>query len=147
MQYYIKTINSNKICPVLGPHEGACHIDRDHMAALSTKQQEFYKDLEEDILQNGMNDPIVCHIGIIPANFTRRPACWIPDGWNLDVDPVCWALGGSRLWVAQKHNMQIKVVLTDANGVTKGKSLTPEAIIEKYPYLRFNRDYGIIPSK
>ncbi|KKN37867.1 hypothetical protein LCGC14_0759090 [marine sediment metagenome] len=75
------------------------------------KNNGFYDKLEESILREGIRNPILVWAGYYPpAKITRLPS-------EMQEDPnkilVCYDSGGSRLSVAQKHNMDIPCIIAD----------------------------------
>lgn len=72
-----------------------------------------YSSLEEDILENGMKNPIVITAG--PPLY--RDWCFVPEEIKNKGEHK-WLFceitnGASRLWVAQKHNMLVNCIIND----------------------------------
>jgi hypothetical protein len=77
---------------------------------LNLKRQ-FYEKLEESILQSGFRNPILACIGWLPEARKK----FLPPGHTPENTLACDRLGGSRLWIAQKHNLDIPVIISDFN--------------------------------
>ena len=73
----------------------------------------FYINLEESILEHGVKNPILVTAGIKGSPLTVRNKHKIPNNIELNDIIVCDRLGGSRLWVAQKHNLKIPCIISD----------------------------------
>lgn len=78
------------------------------------KRNDFYNRLEESILKDGFRNPILVRSGWCPP----RKVQYLPREMEQDPDKilVCDANGGSRLWVAQKHNLNVPCIISDFNG-------------------------------
>lgn len=72
---------------------------------------EWYQSLETDILANGISDPILVVSGLLPPNDLKT----VPK-WSLHNSLFCSILGGSRLFVAQKYDLEIPCIISDFNG-------------------------------
>ena len=80
------------------------HID------LINRQNNFYIKLEKSILKEGFINPILVTAGYVAfANYK------LPIEMQKDMTKAlaCNANGGSRLWIAQKHNMDIPCLISD----------------------------------
>jgi len=76
----------------------------------------FFDKLEASILKEGIRNPIVINAKII-------------DG-EIDFE---MRYGGSRLWVAQKHNMEIACIIADFDNIfPDAEILKPHKIKEKF---------------
>lgn len=108
-KYYSFTIPSEKIYNYSSPeNEGSGHIDR------LNEQNGFFDKLEESILKNGIRNPILVSIGWAPpAIFNRLPQD-IQDNFNDTF--ICFIKGGSRLWVAQRNNIDVPCIVSDFIG-------------------------------
>lgn len=102
MLYKIKyaIVPSNMIKNVMHPSP--------HRLKMMEKQLQFFSKLEKSILENGMRNPIV--ITAKKDNIENR-------------------YGGSRLMIAQKHNMDIPCIIADFDNVfPEAKIITKEEI-------------------
>lgn len=91
----------------------------------------FYKKLEQNVLAEGFRNPILISAGF--ANEGKRGS--YPKEWKNDETKVlvCLRNGGSRLWVAQKHNLDIPCIVADYKNIfPDNKPL--ESIEEIYKY-------------
>jgi len=70
----------------------------------------FYERIEKSILNSGFDDPI-----IIYAGWNRRWKNHPDEIQDLGLENLltCTNTGGSRLWVAQKYNMDIPCMVND----------------------------------
>lgn len=86
-----------------------------------SKTKQFFRNLEKSILANGFRNPIVVSTGLFSEEFKKfEPQInynqyrrRIPPKTNLDEVIACYEYGGSRLWVAQKHKLDIPCVVND----------------------------------
>lgn len=111
---------ANRIFNYIGP-ERVVHNKSDEERATAVRElidrrnkiDNFYDNLEQDILANGVKNPIVVNAGWVPVNileddyFPQR----IRDTGKQIL--VCLQLGGSRLWYAQKYNLNIPCIVND----------------------------------
>jgi len=75
----------------------------------------FYTKLEESVLSEGFRNPILIVAGTIyEGKLTQYPEEWLDDKTKAI---VCSRNGGSRLWVAQKHNLDIPCIVAQYNNV------------------------------
>lgn len=80
----------------------------DYILRVEEQKPGFYKQLEESILKEGVRNPICVVTGKL-------------DGWQWDQLPEeaklhgvwCPQWGGSRLFIAQKHDMMIPCLISD----------------------------------
>lgn len=71
----------------------------------------FFEKLEESILEEGIFNPILVVAGRLhPVTNKVVPKNVIADPEKI---VVCDFLGGSRLWVCQKHNLDIPCIVSD----------------------------------
>lgn len=84
-------------------------IRKEKRRNLYEDKKEWYDNLEKDILKNGFNNPIICKNG----GFGKNDLGCIPT-WAQKI-PVCYSLGGSRLFIGQKNNLEIPILLSDFN--------------------------------
>lgn len=108
-----------------------------------------YEKLEKSILEHGIRDPLIITCGwpVKKKNYNMPPEI-------KEIQPYKRFLlegttGGSRLWVAQKHNMQVPCIINDfSKSKPRGKRLyTQEEIIslfkDKPMALTYNPRYGV----
>ena len=91
----------------------------------------FLNKLEESILKDGFRNPILIRSGWVPDRIRPR----IP--LEMQNDPskilVCHSSGGSRLWVAQKHRLEIPCIIMDYIGRFSNETLvekTNDSVLE-----------------
>lgn len=91
----------------------------------------FYRNLEKSILDEGVRNPILTTAGFFspaymevdpkPANTKNLKARVHPDLKNrMPEQIVCHMYGGSRLYMAQKHNLEIPCIINDFVGLLDG---------------------------
>lgn len=75
------------------------------------KENQFYIKLEESILKEGFRNPLL----VIAGNPNAVPKNTLPEYMQEDSKKilVCNLNGGSRLWVAQKHNIDVPCLISD----------------------------------
>ena len=85
----------------------------------------FYDKLEQSILNDGVRNPILVSAGWCPERkIPELPPKMKEDRFKI---LMCHSSGGSRLWVAQKHDMDIPCIITDFVGMfSEGKILKTE---------------------
>ena len=71
----------------------------------------FYDKLEASILREGFRNPILITAGWCRENKLHH----LPIEMKEDHKKILWcgSSGGSRLWVAQKHNLPIPCIISD----------------------------------
>jgi len=75
------------------------------------KQNNFYNNLEKSILKEGFRNPILAKAGwCLPKKYIS-----LPDNMknNFSELLICDSNGGSRLWIAQKYNLDIPCIISD----------------------------------
>ena len=85
----------------------------------------FYDKLEESILKEGIRNPVLVAAGWCPVSKISR----LPPEMQEDHSKilVCHSSGGSRLWAAQKHNLDVPCIVSDfINRFPEGKILRTE---------------------
>lgn len=99
-----KVLPSNIICNALVPNEHEL-----------IRKKNFYTNLEKSILEKGFINPIMINAGFCPWISQR----YLPKKMAQDSNKilVCCKWGGSRLWVAQKHNFDIPCIISDFIGM------------------------------
>ncbi|NJO64269.1 MAG: hypothetical protein HC836_40700 [Richelia sp. RM2_1_2] len=97
------------------------------------KQDGFYEKLEASILREGVRNPISITAGQVRLD---KYHCRLP--LEMQIDPkkilVCDFQGGSRLFIAQKHNLNIPCFVADFVGKFKDLELanTKDSILTKF---------------
>lgn len=116
-------INANEILNMCSPEYNYCpkewtDSEREKRRTIGleyiqhmNKISGFYYKLEKSILENGINNPIIITHGYPQFRRLKEipPESRKANGNYL----VCEILGGSRLWVAQKYNMMVPVIVSD----------------------------------
>ena len=95
---------------------------------LYDQKKDWYDALEEDILANGYKNPILIVCGQLAPNDWNT----IPE-FAKKKSLVCNILGGSRLFIGQKHSLVIPCIISDFLGTfsTQPKLYQPSEI-KKY---------------
>lgn len=109
----------------------------------------FYNKLEESILKDGIRNPILVVAGFCRENKIRN----LPVYMQADHSKIlfCGSNGGSRLWVAQKHKMEVPCIISDfVDRFPDEKILENEEEIMQYykdkpKKIKIN-DYGVAVS-
>ncbi len=88
------------------------------------KKSGFYTKLEESILNDGVRNPILVRCGWCSEHKLMK----LPIEMQKDTKKIlmCDSHGGSRLWVAQNHNLKIPCLITDFIG-----RFSNEQLVEK----------------
>ncbi len=75
----------------------------------------FYTKLEESILKDGFRNPILVNAGWCPKIRDRGKNGRLPLDMQDDHSKIlsCNTNGGSRLWIAQNHNLEIPCIIAD----------------------------------
>lgn len=80
------------------------------------KRVGHYKKLEKDILENGFKNPLIVTCG----KPLHRKMTHLPPELRTKPDHQLLIMegtdGGSRLWVAQKHNLPVPCIINDRTG-------------------------------
>jgi len=78
---------------------------------LMNMQNNFYINLEKSILDEGVKNPIL----VVAGHENIIAKYKLPDKMQKNISKalVCNANGGSRLWIAQKYNMDIPCLISD----------------------------------
>lgn len=124
---YYRIIPARDIVNVLIPP----HNFNDYVKKLNAKCN-FYDKLEKSVVEEGFRNPILISAGFcLPV---RRG--WLPKKYQNDYSDllVCDRCGGSRLFVAQKLNIDIPCIISDFIGKYKndGDELKNEQEILQY---------------
>ena len=101
-------INSNIIFNLIPP-------PNEEYIKIKNKTENFYINLEASILEKGFENPILITAGIQGSPNTIKNKHKLPPSFlnNIENIIVCDRLGGSRLWVAQKHGLKIPCIICD----------------------------------
>ena len=75
------------------------------------KKNNFYTLLEASILEEGFRNPVLATAGWARGHKLKN----LPEEMSKDLKKMlyCGSNGGSRLWVAQKHNLTVPCVVSD----------------------------------
>lgn len=121
MSYKLRftTINSNDIYNYAGPGYGVHYCSKEERARQAQKHVDarnkrdgFFDKLEESILKDGFRNPLIIHAGFVyPSVWKNMPPYLTNQGMENVL--MCMNWGGSRLWVAQKHNLDVSCVVLD----------------------------------
>ncbi|MFA5489581.1 MAG: hypothetical protein WC284_10225 [Candidimonas sp.] len=114
------------------------------------EKNKFYDKLEESVLEHGFRNPILIISGFCPPIHMRRLPLQMRQ--NVKSILICAKLGGSRLWVAQKHNMNIPCIVSDfVNRFEGHKELyTEDDVINEFtdkPKWCIFSHYGVMTSQ
>lgn len=112
-------LSPHKIFNMCGPeHAGPYEWDDAGLSArrknaqiyIETKKK-FYTELEESILKEGIKNPILVAAGYVPP----RKFNMLPPEMKSDSSKIlfCHSNGGSRLYIAQRYNIQIPCIVAD----------------------------------
>jgi len=115
---YYAVLPSNEITNICGPvrrneDNSKTKDNVTYIGRMNTKNG-FYVRLEASILKNGISNPI-----LVQAGFCNdRTIHYLHNGEQEDPSKilVCERQGGSRLWIAQKYNMDIPCIISDFTG-------------------------------
>lgn len=109
---YIERYPSRKIYNYLGPWDWRDGEERKNKRKdLYYNNKEWYDNLEKDILEKGVLNPILVVYGEIAKND------WLCLPEFIKKDPlICYYLGGSRLFVCQKNDLEIPCIISDFVG-------------------------------
>ncbi|MEM5878051.1 MAG: hypothetical protein QXF12_04185 [Candidatus Aenigmatarchaeota archaeon] len=109
---YVKEYPSRKIYNYLGPWDWRDDEERkERRKYLYYENKEWYDRLEENILKNGILNPIL----VVCGQIAKNDWCCLPE--FVKKEPIiCYFLGGSRLFIAQKHNLMIPCLVSDFLG-------------------------------
>jgi len=123
-KYYFTVLPAQKIYNYVSPeNESPGHIDR------LNKQNGFFDKLEESILKEGIRNPILVSIGWAPPSIIKRLPQETQDNFNDAF--VCFTKGGSRLWIAQKYDIDVPCIVSDFVGKFSDQDdLDEEGIID-----------------
>lgn len=116
------TLDSNKIFNMCGPESIGPHgWDEGTMKKRKERAQKyieslnrkngFYDNLEKSILEKGIRNPILVSAGWCAHRLHRRMPIYMQNDVNSVL--VCDRHGGSRLYIAQKYDMDIPCIVSD----------------------------------
>jgi hypothetical protein len=94
----------------------------------------FYAKLEASVLAEGFRNPVLVVAGMVPPVFDR----FLSPEWRANPTDIlaCVKLGGSRLWVAQQHDLAVPCVVSDFCGRFAGQGhpelATPDAVMATF---------------
>ena len=124
MSYLIRyaILDSNDIYNFAGPGYGRHYCSRDERKVHAqthvnerNKRDNLFNNLEASILKDGFRNPLVVQAGFIPPSTWRNMPPYLTKQ-GLENSIVCMDWGGSRLWVAQKHNLKVPCLILDFVG-------------------------------
>lgn len=115
-------------------------LAQEHIRNFDNKNDNFYKKLEESILKEGFRNPLLIIAGKRDEDFhnsTRhgfdeRVPLYMAEDHSKIV--VCLSGGCSRLYFAQKHKLEVPVIISDFTDMfnTLEQFFTVEDILTKY---------------
>lgn len=123
------------------------HQKRKRLGRLPPHMEKFFHNLENSILSEGFRNPILISTLAYAADdgafqrykvgdkFERFKKVFLPKKYVNTKDSlvVCYRQGGSRLWVAQKHNMRVPCIASDfCDYFSDKKALTTDSEIKHY---------------
>lgn len=121
MKYTIRhaILPSRDIYNFCGPGYGKHFLSPEERKAVQEKHVEqrnkrdgFFAKLEESVLREGFRNPVTVNCGYIHNTCWRNLPPHITD-CGLENFLVCVEWGGSRLYIAQKHNLDVPCVIVD----------------------------------
>ena len=86
----------------------------DQVMETFNNEYDFYPRLEESILKEGVRNPIIVRAGWCPAQFRDRLPMDMKDVSSRIL--ICDKNGGSRLVMAQKHELDVPCIINDYIG-------------------------------
>ena len=83
--------------------------------AHQNKVNNFFNKIEESVLKEGFRNPILVDCGMCAHILDRGIHPRLPIEMQEDHTKIltCNSNGGSRLWVAQNHNLEIPCIISD----------------------------------
>lgn len=121
MSYKIKfvTLNSHDIYNYAGPGYGVHYCSKEERARQAqnhvnarNKRDKFFERLESSILKDGFRNPLIIQAGNMPPSVWRNMPPYLTNQ-GIENVLICMNWGGSRLWIAQKHNLKVPCVVLD----------------------------------
>lgn len=90
----------------------------------------YYHKLEKRILEKGFDNPILVVVG--SKGWSDHPYYKKYKQWSNK--PVCLEFGGDELYIAQKHNLEVPVIMTNylKNGTKYPRILSLEKVGERF---------------
>lgn len=136
---YYAILPSNIIQAGVGPgqfHTPLSKLEKEREKYIENlnKKNGFYQKLEQSILQEGFRNPILVNAGFCKEVYKK----YLPKEAQEDHTKIlaCDSNGGSRLYIAKKHNLDIPCLISDFVGrfVKSGfeELKTKEEILQKY---------------
>ncbi|NJO61612.1 MAG: hypothetical protein HC836_26200 [Richelia sp. RM2_1_2] len=95
------------------PSTSICNALEQNSAEINRKKI-FYDELEKSILEQGFINPIMVNAGFCPTISKRYLPKHMVENKNEIL--VCCKWGGSRLYIAQKHQLDIPCLISDFIG-------------------------------
>ena len=94
-------------------------IQGDRHIANTNEQTGFFDNIEKSILKDGFRNPILVSAGFCPriSDHGKNPRLPLEMQEDHSKILVCNANGGSRLWVAQTHNLEIPCLISDFDDI------------------------------
>lgn len=123
----------------------------------------FYIKLEESILSEGFRNPIIVTAGLFSQNYlsiapnptkTRSLKERIHPSLRENIETLltCDRWGGSRLWIAQRHNLDIPCIVNDFANVVGDTEILKnlDSVLEKFTdaplEINFDKVHGVSMS-
>lgn len=117
-------LNSLDIYNLVGPWDiNDLNERKEKRKFIYEDQKLFFDNLEKNILLYGIKNPIIVTYGTPYKDFKLLH--------NSDKKFICAYLGGSRLWIAQKHNLMVPCFINDFIGDYPSKDIIG---LELYKY-------------
>jgi hypothetical protein len=116
---YSVLIPAKSIINLCGPDRINDNEYTKKMVSTRNNKDFFYSKLEKHILGYGIKNPIIVSIGFCPKSLIK----FIPEDKSDDYLNyfICDRHGGSRLYIAQKHNLLIPCIVNDFNNFFSDK--------------------------
>lgn len=131
------TIPSSRIVNLCGPEDQPYGWDPDTIkernrrtkirVTRTNNKEGFFTKLESSILEKGFLNPILVTTGLFTPAYKTADPDTASDRWFSKVPPdmrmdlpgliTCERIGGSRLWFAHKHNLDVPCLVNDFGNV------------------------------
>ena len=110
---------------ILPPHSIINYIGpkTEEQVAIHNARNNFFANLEESIKEKGIRNPIIVTAGWVPGPIRKNLNMLMEETYKTS---ICWQVGGSRLYVAQKLGLDIPCIVKDHNNVYSSPPLTTE---------------------
>lgn len=128
-QYYLKACNldSKLIFNLRGPEtfgpvgwdaatkKAKREAAENYIQKLDEHWNNWFSNLENNIIETGFLNPIIVHAGWLPKKEIGK----LPKKHQKDQSQVfaCYSLGGNRLYIAQKHGLDVPCLVCDFNNL------------------------------